>query len=99
MATFIRWPGKVAPGSVSIDIMSHLDWFPTLLAAAGDPDIAEKLKKGHKAGGKTFKVHLDGYNFLPHITGNQAQGPRYEFLYLVTMHCLQAFVLVAGNLC
>ena len=79
--TFVRWPGKIAPGSVSNDIMSHLDWFPTLMAAAGDSDIAEKLKKGHNAGDKTFKVHLDGYNFLPHITGKQTKGPRKEFLY------------------
>ena len=81
IATFVRWPGHIAPGSVSNDIMSHLDWFPTLMAAAGDSDITEKLKKGHEAGDKTFKVHLDGYNFLPHITGEQAKGPRNEFLY------------------
>lgn len=61
--------------------MSHLDWFPTLMAAAGDSDIIEKLKKRHQAGDKTFKVHLDGYNFLPRITGEQAKGPRKEFLY------------------
>jgi len=81
IATFVRWPGKVASGSVSNEIMSHLDWLPTLMAAAGDPDIKEKLKRGHQAGDKTFKVYLDGYNFLPHITGEQAQGPRKEFLY------------------
>jgi len=81
IATFVRWPGKIVPGSVSNDIMSHLDWVPTLMAAAGDPDIVEKLKKGHRADGRKFKVHLDGYNFLPHLTGKQAHGPRREFLY------------------
>jgi arylsulfatase len=61
--------------------MSHLDWVPTLMAAVGQPDIKEKLKKGHKAAGKTFKVHLDGYNFLPHLTGQSVEGPRKEFFY------------------
>jgi len=61
--------------------MSHLDWMPTLMAAAGDPDIVEKLKKEHRAGDKTYTVHLDGYNFLPHITGKQTEGPRKEFIY------------------
>jgi len=78
---FIRWPGKVAPGSVSNEIMSHLDWVPTLMAAAGDSDIVEKLKKGHRAGGRKYQVYLDGYNFVPHITGKQAKGPRKEFIY------------------
>jgi len=78
---FIRWPGKVAPGSVSNEIMSHLDWVPTLLAAADEPDIVEQLKVGHTAGDRTYKVHLDGYNMLPHITGREAEGPRREFLY------------------
>ncbi len=78
---FVRWPGEIAAGSVSNEIMSHLDWFPTLMAAAGDPDIAEKLKAGHSVGDKTYKVHLDGYDFLPHITGEQTDGPRKEFIY------------------
>jgi len=78
---FVRWPGKIEAGSVSNDIMSHLDWLPTLMAAAGDSDIIEKLKVGHQAGGKSFKVHLDGYNFLPHLTGEEADGPRKEFIY------------------
>jgi len=77
----VRWPGKIEAGSVSNEIMAHLDWVPTLMAAAGDPDIKEKLKKGHKAAGKKFKVHLDGYNFVPHLTGKEANGPRKEFLY------------------
>ncbi|UCD56268.1 MAG: sulfatase-like hydrolase/transferase, partial [Candidatus Hydrogenedentota bacterium] len=77
----VRWPGKIKAGSVSNEIMSHLDWVPTLMAAAGDPDIKEKLKKGHSAAGKRFKVHLDGYNFLPHLTGKEEKSPRKEFLY------------------
>ena len=78
---FVRWPGKVAPGSVSNAIMSHLDWVPTLMAAAGEPDIKEKLKAGHTAGDRTYNVHLDGYNFLSHLTGEEAVGPRRDFLY------------------
>ena len=77
----VRFPGKIPAGKVSNEIVSHLDWLPTILAAAGEPDIAEKLKKGHKAGSKTFKVHLDGYNLIPHITGKDATSPRKGFLY------------------
>jgi len=77
----IRWPGHVKPGSVSNEMVSGLDWMPTLLAAAGDPDIKEKLLKGHQAGSKTFKVHLDGYNQLPYLTGQQDKGARKEFIY------------------
>jgi len=77
----VRWPGKIKPGSVSNEIMHHMDWAPTLLAAAGVPDIKERLKNGHTAGAKTFKVHLDGYNFLPHLTGQEAKGPRDEVFY------------------
>ena len=54
---------------------------PTLLAAAGEPDIVEKLKKGHKAGNKTFKVHIDGYNLLPFLKGEVKENPRKGFLY------------------
>jgi len=77
----VRWPGRISPGTVSNEIMSHLDWMPTLLAAAGDPEIKEKLLTGHEAGDKTFKVHLDGYNFLPYLTGEEEAGPREEFFY------------------
>jgi arylsulfatase A-like enzyme len=77
----VRWPGKIEPGSVSNEIMSHIDWMPTLLAAAGDPDVKDKLLTGHQAGSKTFKVHLDGYNFLPYWTGQEEFGPRKEFFY------------------
>ncbi|MGH8627848.1 MAG: arylsulfatase [Gammaproteobacteria bacterium] len=77
----VRWPGKIKAGSVCNEIVSHLDWMPTLLAAAGEPDIKEKIKKGHKANNKTFKVHLDGYNILPLLTGQQKESPRKEFFY------------------
>jgi arylsulfatase A-like enzyme len=77
----IRWPGRIQPGSVSNEMISGLDWLPTLMAAAGDPDIKEKLLKGHQAGSKTFKVHLDGYNQLPYLTGQQPAGARKEFIY------------------
>jgi len=62
-------------------MMSHLDWPPTLLAAAGEPDIKKKLLKKHKVGKKKFKVHLDGYNFLPYLTGSDEKSPREEFFY------------------
>lgn len=77
----IRWPGKIKPGSVSTELVSHLDLLPTLLAAAGDPHIKEKLLGGYSAGHKTFKVHIDGYNLLPYLTGKEAKGPRQEFFY------------------
>jgi arylsulfatase len=77
----VRWPGKIKPGTVSNEIISGLDWLPTLLAAAGDPDVTQKLLKGYKVGDKTYKVHLDGYNFLPYLTGEQKAGPRVEYFY------------------
>ncbi|KAA1194080.1 arylsulfatase [Pseudohalioglobus sediminis] len=76
-----RWPGRIEPGSVSNQVMSHLDWVPTLMAAAGDKDIVEDLKKGKRVGSKNFKVHLDGYNFLPYLTGGTETAPRREFFY------------------
>jgi len=79
--SFARWPGKIKAGSISNEIMSHLDWVPTLVAAAGDADVKKKLLNGHKANGKTYKVHLDGYNFLPYLTGKEKKGPRKEFFY------------------
>jgi arylsulfatase len=77
----VRWPGKIKPGSVSNEIVSHMDWLPTFLAIAGEPDIKEKLKTGHKAGNKTFKVHLDGYDLLPYLTGREETSPRPGFFY------------------
>jgi len=78
----IRWPGRIQPGSVSNETISALDWLPTLMAAAGEPEIKDKLLKGHQAGGKTFKVHLDGYNQLPYLTGQQERSARKEFIYI-----------------
>src|SRR5215475_4136997 len=71
----VRWPGRIKPGQVSNEIFAALDWFPTLLAAAGEPDIKSKLLTGYESGGKTFKVHLDGYNQLPLLTGQQDKSP------------------------
>jgi arylsulfatase len=76
----IRWPGKITPG-VTNQIVSGLDWFPTLVAAAGDTDIKDKLKAGFAVGGRTYKVHLDGYNQLPLLMGQTQEGPRKEFFY------------------
>ena len=78
---FVKWPGRIPAGKVSNEIISLQDFVPTLMAAAGEPDIKEKLKQGHRAAGKRFKVHLDGYNFLPHMTGQEEKGPRNEFFY------------------
>ncbi len=77
----VRWPGKIEAGSVSNEIMSHLDWAPTLLAAAGVKDIKGRLLKGYRAGSRQWKAHLDGYDFLPYLTGKAESGPRREFLY------------------
>jgi arylsulfatase len=77
----VRWPGKIKAGSVSNEMVSHMDWLPTFLAAAGEPNIVEKCKKGHKAGKKTFKVHLDGYNLLPYLTGKEKKSPRISYFY------------------
>ncbi|HKV14222.1 MAG TPA: arylsulfatase [Reyranella sp.] len=77
----IRWPGKIKAGEISTEMFSGLDWFPTLLAAVGDTTIKERLLKGTAVGGKTFKVHLDGYNQLPYLTGQQPKGARNEFAY------------------
>jgi arylsulfatase len=77
----VRWPGVIEPGTVYNDIISQEDWMPTLLAAAGEPDIVEKLKAGHEANGKTWKIHPDGYNFMPYFKGEVDEGPREEILY------------------
>lgn len=79
--SFARWPAEITAGSVSNAIMSHLDWVPTLMAAVGDDNIKKKLLTGHNAGSKSFKVHLDGYNFLPHLKDPTSEGPRREFIY------------------
>jgi len=80
----IRWPGKIKAGSVSNDIIQHHDRLPTLLAAAGDPDVSDELKKGHRAGadGETeYKVHIDGFNLLPYLMGEVEHSPRRGFFY------------------
>ena len=76
----IRWPGVIKPGTVLNDVFSHEDMLPTLLAAAGVPDIKEQLIKGMNVGGKTFKVHLDGYNITDALAG-KSPSPRREFFY------------------
>jgi arylsulfatase A-like enzyme len=80
----VRWPRHIKPGSVSNEIVSHMDWLPTFLAMAGDLNITEKLLKGYDVDTprkKTFKVHLDGYNLLPYLSGEAAESPRKEFFY------------------
>ncbi|MFZ0885023.1 MAG: arylsulfatase [Candidatus Acidiferrales bacterium] len=80
--SFIRWPGKIKAGSVLNGIVSHQDMLPTLLAAAGDPDVSKKLLDGYKVGSKTFKVHIDGINMLPYLTGEVKESPRNYFFYV-----------------
>ena len=76
----IRWPGTIKPGTVINDICAHEDMLPTLLAAAGDPDIAAELLKGKTIGDRTYKVHLDGYDLAPAFKG-AGEWPRKEFIY------------------
>ncbi len=77
----MRWPGVIEPGRVINDICSLQDMIPTFAAAAGEPDLVEKVKKGYTIGGTTFKVHLDGYNLLPFLKGEVDKCPREGFLY------------------
>jgi arylsulfatase A-like enzyme len=77
----VRWTGKVPAGVVTNEIVQHHDWLPTFLAIAGEPDIVDKCKKGHKAGDKTFKVHIDGYNLLPFLTKKGEKCPRQGLVY------------------
>ncbi len=79
--TLIRWPGTIKPGTVFNGICAHEDLIPTFCAAAGEPNVVEKCKKGYAAGGKTFKVHLDGYNLIPYLKGEVKESPRNEFIY------------------
>jgi arylsulfatase A-like enzyme len=103
----VKWPGVIKPNTIINDIMANEDWMPTLLAAAGLPDVKEKLLTGYKAGNKTFKNHLDGYNFLPFFKGEVAEGPRHEFFYFTDNGDLTAlrydawkvsFKTIEGNL-
>jgi arylsulfatase len=79
--SMIRWPNHIKEGSVSNEIFSGMDWLPTFLAAAGQDDVKEKLLNGYKIGSKTYKVHLDGYNMLPYLTGEEKEGRRHELFY------------------
>ena len=80
--SMVRWPGKIEADVVSNEIMHHMDWLPTLVAAAGTDDIKERLLEGNvRAIDRRYKVHLDGYNFLPYLSGDAESGPREEFFY------------------
>jgi arylsulfatase A-like enzyme len=102
-----RWPGTIKPGTIVNEIFASEDWMPTFLAAAGDPNVTEKLLKGMQVGDKTFKNHLDGYNFVPFFKGEAAKGPRHEFFYFTDNGDLTAvryddwkvtFKTIKGNL-
>ena len=102
-----RWPGTIKPGTIVNEIFASEDWMPTLLAGAGDPDVKEKLLKGMKVGDKTFKVHLDGYSFVPYLKAQDAKGPQHEFFYFTDNGDLTAvryddwkvtFKTIKGNL-
>ncbi|TQM61854.1 arylsulfatase [Humibacillus xanthopallidus] len=77
----VRWPGRIPAGVVSNEIIQHHDWLPTFAAAAGEPEIVEKLKQGHDLGETSFKVHIDGYNLLPYLTGEVDKSPRQGLIY------------------
>jgi arylsulfatase A-like enzyme len=77
----VRWPGKIKAGSISNGIVQHHDWLPTFLAMAGEPEVMEKLKKGYKAIGRTYKNHIDGFNLLPYLTGQVTESPRNIYFY------------------
>ena len=87
----VKWPAKIKPGQISNEIFSGEDWLPTFLAAAGEEDVKEKLLKGHTANGKDFRVHLDGYNMLPLLTGDVSKGPRQEIFFFDDDGNLNAF--------
>src|ERR1700731_3740263 len=79
---FVRWPGKIKAGSVVNGIVTHQDWLPTFIAAAGEPDIKEKLLNGHRVGDTTYKVHIDGFNMLAYLSGEVKESPRESFFYI-----------------
>ena len=82
----VRCPGVFKPGTIINDMVAHNDWMPTFAAAVGEPDLVEKMKKGYKE----FKVHLDGYNFLPFFKGEVEKGPREEYFYFFADGSLNA---------
>jgi arylsulfatase len=105
----VRWPRHIKPGQISNEIISQEDWMPTLLAAAGEPDIVAKLtsKDGYEANGKNWRIHPDCYNFLPYLTGKEEKGPRKEIYYFSQGGELNAirvqdwkihFAVVKGNI-
>jgi arylsulfatase A-like enzyme len=77
----VRWPGKIKAGTVSNQIVGHHDWLPTLLSMAGDTEVTDKLLKEYKVGEMTYKVHVDGYDLVPYLTGQAEKSPRGSFLY------------------
>jgi arylsulfatase A-like enzyme len=77
----VRWPGHIEPGTISNEIIQHHDWLPTLLAAVGDTDTVDELKAPKTIGEKTYKVHIDGYNLLPYLTGEEESSPRKGMVY------------------
>ena len=77
----VRWPGKIKPDTVSNEIVHHMDWMPTFLAVAGNTEVKKKLLSGYRANGRKYKVHLDGYNILPMLTGKTEKSPRNEVFY------------------
>ena len=81
MPLLLRWPGMVEPNSVCNEIVGSHDWLPTLVRAAGEPDVVEKLKKGYEANGKTYKVHIDGFDLTPYLSGEAEEHSRPGFLY------------------
>jgi arylsulfatase len=78
---FVRWPGRIEAGSVTNEVVHHMDWLPTFAAAAGDDNVKDRLLKGEKIGARSYKVHLDGYNILPLLTGETRISPRKEIFY------------------
>jgi arylsulfatase len=77
----MRWPGVIKPGTVVNEICSLMDFIPTFAAANGEPDLVTKVRKGYEMGGRTYKVHLDGYNLMPFLSGRDEKCPREGFLY------------------
>ena len=77
----VRWPGLVKPGTVINDMFAHEDWLTTVMAAAGEPQMADKLKKGETVGSKTYKAHLDGYDQRELLANGNGNGKRKEFIY------------------
>jgi arylsulfatase A-like enzyme len=78
---FIRWPGTIKPGSIYNGVVSHIDMFPTFLAAAGNPDVKDQLLKGTTVNGQKYNVHLDGYDMAPYFSGKVKESPRNAIMY------------------